>query len=148
MRAVVTRVHSASVTIDGSVHGAIDQGFLILLGVTHADTPAQVDKLVDKITGLRVFTDENDKMNLSLEQVGGSLLVISQFTLYGNCKHGRRPDFLAAAKPPIAVPLYELFIEKCKAKGFAVETGVFGADMDVASVNNGPVTMILDTDTL
>ena len=148
MRAVVTRVDRASVTIDGTVHGKIDKGFLVLLGVSHTDTEAQVQKLVDKITGLRVFTDENDKMNLGLADVGGSLLVISQFTLYGNCKHGRRPEFMAAARPELAVPLYELFVQKCRDKDFTVETGVFGAHMEVDSMNNGPVTLILDTDTL
>ena len=148
MRAVVTRVDRASVTIEGSVHGEIGKGFLVLLGVTHEDTQAQVQKLVDKITGLRVFEDENGKMNLGLGDVGGSLLVISQFTLYGNCKHGRRPEFLAAAKPDIAVPLYERFVALCREKGFQVETGIFGAHMEVDSLNNGPVTLILDTDTL
>ena len=114
MRAVLTRVKSASVTVDGSVIGQIGQGFLILLGVTHEDTEAQAVKLADKLMGLRIFEDENGKMNRSLEDVGGQVLVVSQFTLYGNCKKGRRPEFLAAARPEIAIPLYEKFIALCK----------------------------------
>ena len=148
MRAVLTRVKSASVTVDGSVIGQIGQGFLILLGVTHEDTEAQAVKLADKLMGLRIFEDENGKMNRSLEDVGGQVLVVSQFTLYGNCKKGRRPEFLAAARPEIAIPLYEKFIALCRDKGFAVETGEFGADMLVESVNDGPVTLIVDTDQL
>lgn len=148
MRAVLTRVKSASVTVDGSVIGQIGQGFLILLGVTHEDTEAQVVKLADKLMGLRIFEDENGKMNRSLEDVGGQVLVVSQFTLYGNCKKGRRPEFLAAARPEIAIPLYEKFIALCRDKGFSVETGEFGAEMLVESVNDGPVTLIVDTDQL
>lgn len=148
MRAVLTRVKSASVTVDGSVIGQIGQGFLILLGVTHEDTEAQVVKLADKLMGLRIFEDENGKMNRSLEDVGGQVLVVSQFTLYGNCKKGRRPEFLAAARPEIAIPLYEKFIALCRDKGFSVETGEFGAEMLVESVNDGPVTLIIDTDQL
>ena len=148
MRAVLTRVKSASVTVDGSVIGQIGQGFLILLGVTHEDTEAQAVKLADKLMGLRIFEDENGKMNRSLEDVGGQVLVVSQFTLYGNCKKGRRPEFLAAARPEIAIPLYEKFIALCRNKGFSVETGEFGAEMLVESVNDGPVTLIVDTDQL
>ncbi len=148
MRAVLTRVKSASVTVDGSVIGQIGQGFLILLGVTHEDTEAQAVKLADKLMGLRIFEDENGKMNRSLEDVGGEVLVVSQFTLYGNCKKGRRPEFLAAARPEIAIPLYEKFIALCRDKGFSVETGEFGAEMLVESVNDGPVTLIVDTDQL
>ena len=148
MRAVLTRVKSASVTVDGSVIGQIGQGFLILLGVTHEDTEAQAVKLADKLMGLRIFEDENGKMNRSLEDVGGQVLVVSQFTLYGNCKKGRRPEFLAAARPEIAIPLYEKFIALCRDKGFSVETGEFGAEMQVESVNDGPVTLIVDTDQL
>lgn len=148
MRAVLTRVKSASVTVDGSVIGQIGQGFLILLGVTHEDTEAQAAKLADKLMGLRIFEDENGKMNRSLEDVGGQVLVVSQFTLYGNCKKGRRPEFLAAARPEIAIPLYEKFIALCRDKGFSVETGEFGAEMLVESVNDGPVTLIVDTDQL
>ena len=148
MRAVITRVTEASVTIEGAVCGAIEQGFLVLLGMTHADTEAQVTKLADKICGLRVFSDENGQMNRGLSDVGGKILVISQFTLYGNCKKGRRPDFLAAARPETAIPLYEQFIAACQERGFQVESGQFGASMQVRSVNDGPVTLILDTDTL
>ena len=145
MRAVVTRVSSASVTIDGMVEGAIEKGYLILLGVGPEDTEAVCDKLAEKICNLRVFEDENGKMNLSLEQVGGSLLVVSQFTLYADTS-SRRPGFSKAAKPDLAVPLYERFKEQCRARGFRVEQGRFGADMKVASVNDGPVTILYDTD--
>lgn len=148
MRAVVTRVKHASVEIDGAVKGKIEQGFLVLLGVTHEDTEAQAEKLAEKICGLRIFEDEAGKMNLGLDAVDGQLLVISQFTLYGSCKRGRRPDFLAAARPEVAIPLYEKFIQLCKDKGLHVECGEFGADMKVDSRNDGPLTLILDTDTL
>ena len=127
MRAVLTRVKHASVTIDGQVKGRIGEGFLILLGVTHDDTEAQAVKLADKLTSLRIFEDEDGKMNRGLEVVNGEILVVSQFTLYGNCKKGRRPDFLAAARPEIAIPLYEKFVAVCRDKGFHVETGEFGA---------------------
>ena len=145
MRAVVTRVRSASVTIDGATVGAIDQGFLVLLGVGPEDTEDTAKKLADKICNLRVFSDENDKMNLDLAQVGGKLLVVSQFTLYADTK-SRRPGFTGAAKPDLAIPLYELFMEQCRSHGFEVEHGEFGADMQVASVNDGPVTILFDTD--
>ncbi|MBQ0037545.1 MAG: D-tyrosyl-tRNA(Tyr) deacylase [Clostridiales bacterium] len=148
MRAVLTRVQHASVTIDGQVKGRIGQGFLILLGVTHDDTEAQAIKLADKLTSLRIFEDENGKMNKGLETVNGEILIVSQFTLYGNCKKGRRPDFLAAARPEVAIPLYEKFIELCREKGFRVETGEFGADMKVESLNDGPLTLVVDTDDL
>lgn len=148
MRAVVTRVKHASVEIDGAVKGKIEQGFLVLLGVTHEDTEAQAEKLAEKICGLRIFEDEAGKTNLGLDAVAGRLLVISQFTLYGSCKRGRRPDFLAAARPEVAIPLYEKFIQLCKDKGLHVECGEFGADMKVDSRNDGPLTLILDTDTL
>ena len=147
MKAVVTRVSSASVTIDGKVEGAIDKGYLVLLGVGPNDTVAVCDKLAEKICNLRVFEDENGKMNLNLEQVGGALLVISQFTLYADTS-SRRPGFSGAAKPDLAIPLYERFMEKCRERGFRVEHGQFGADMQVESVNDGPVTLILDTDQL
>jgi len=143
MKAVVTRVSSASVTIDGNVEGAIEKGYLVLLGVGPDDTEAICDKLAEKICNLRVFEDENGKMNLNLEQVGGSLLVISQFTLYADTS-SRRPGFSGAAKPDKAIPLYERFMEKCREKGFTVEHGQFGADMKVASVNDGPVTILYD----
>ena len=148
MRAVLSRVKHASVTIDGKVHGQIGPGFLILLGITHEDTEAQAVKLADKLTGLRIFEDENGKMNLGLEAVKGELLVVSQFTLYGNCKKGRRPEFLAAARPEVAIPLYEKFVELCRAKGFHTETGEFGAYMQVDSLNDGPLTLVVDTDQL
>ena len=146
MRAVVTRVSSASVTIDGAVRGAIDQGYLVLLGVGPQDNEAVCDKLAEKICNLRVFEDENEKMNLNLEQVGGSLLVVSQFTLYADTS-SRRPGFSGAAKPPVAIPLYERFMAHCRERGFEVQHGEFGADMQVYSQNDGPVTILLDTDT-
>ena len=148
MRAVVTRVNEASVTIDGEVTGKIGKGFLILLGITHEDTEALALKLADKICSLRIFEDENGKMNVGLAEAGGELLVISQFTLYGSCKRGRRPDFLAAARPETAIPLYEMFVARCAENGFRVQTGEFGADMKVDSLNDGPLTLILDTDQL
>ena len=148
MRAGLTCVKSASVTVDGREIANIGKGFLILLGVTHEDTEAQAVKLADKLMGLRVFEDENGKMNRSLEDVGGEVLEVSQFTLYGNCRKGRRPEFLAAARPEVAVPLYEKFVALCRDKGFRVQTGEFGAYMDVASVNDGPMTLIVDTDLL
>ncbi len=148
MRAVLTRVKSASVTIDGRVTGQIGQGFLILLGVTHEDTEAQAVKLADKLTGLRIFEDEDGKMNRGLETVDGQILVVSQFTLYGNCKKGRRPEFLAAARPEVAIPLYEKFVQLIRDKGIHVETGEFGAEMLVESINDGPLTLVVDTDNL
>ena len=145
MRAVVTRVTSASVTIDGKVNGAIGRGFLVLLGTGPNDTPAQAARLADKVVGLRVFEDENEKMNLNLSAVKGELLVVSQFTLYADTK-SRRPGFTGAAKPDLAIPLYEEFLRQCAALGFPPQHGEFGADMAVASVNDGPVTILLDTD--
>ena len=145
MKAVVTRVNSASVSIDGEIHGKIGRGFLILLGVAPEDTPEKCRKLAEKILGLRVFRDENDKMNLNLEQVGGSILVISQFTLYADTS-SRRPGFTGAAKPDLAIPLYEAFMARCRERGFTVEHGEFGADMLVTSENEGPVTIIFDTE--
>ena len=145
MRAVVTRVTSASVTIDGKVNGAIGRGFLVLLGLGPNDTPAQAARLADKVVGLRVFEDENEKMNLNLSAVKGELLVVSQFTLYADTK-SRRPGFTGAAKPDLAIPLYEEFLRQCAALGFPPQHGEFGADMAVASVNDGPVTILLDTD--
>lgn len=145
MKAIVTRVSSASVDIDGVTCGAIDQGFLVLLGVAPNDNLEVCHKLADKICHLRVFQDENDKMNLSLSQVGGKLLIISQFTLFADTK-SRRPGFTGAGKPDIAVPLYESFVARCREQGFQVETGRFGADMQVHSVNDGPVTICFDTE--
>ena len=144
MRAVVTRVRSASVTVEGNVTGKIDRGFLVLLGVAPTDTERDAERLADKVCGLRVFTDENDKMNLNLAAVGGSILAVSQFTLYADTR-SRRPGFTGAAKPDLAVPLYERFMDECRRRGFAVEHGVFGAHMLVESVNDGPVTILLDT---
>ena len=145
MRAVVTRVTSASVTIGGETAGSIERGFLVLLGVGPEDNGAVCDKLAEKVCNLRVFEDENGKMNLNLEQVGGSLLVVSQFTLYADTS-SRRPGFSHAARPDLAIPLYERFMDQCRQRGFAVEHGQFGADMQVASVNDGPVTILFDTD--
>ena len=145
MRAVVTRVSSASVAIGGKVEGAIERGFLVLLGVGPRDSETVCDKLAEKICNLRVFEDENGKMNRNLEQVGGALLVISQFTLYADTS-SRRPGFSHAARPELAIPLYERFLDQCRARGFRVEHGQFGADMQVASVNDGPVTILFDTD--
>ena len=148
MRAVLTRVNSASVTIDGKVNGAIGKGFLILLGIAPGDTPAHCKKLAEKALGLRIFCDEQGKMNLSLSQVGGQVLVVSQFTLYADCRKGKRPSFTGAAGPDLAIPLYEQFLQECRSLGFEPRHGEFGADMKVASENDGPVTIILDTDEL
>lgn len=148
MRAVMTRVKHASVTIDGKETRSIGEGFLILLGITHDDTEAQAVKLADKLTKLRIFEDADGKMNRGLEEVNGELMIISQFTLYGNCKKGRRPDFLAAARPEVAIPLYEKFVAECRSKGFRTETGEFGAYMEVDSLNDGPLTLVVDTDNL
>ena len=145
MRAVVTRVSSASVTIDGAVNGQIEKGFLVLLGVGPGDTEETAVKLAEKICNLRVFEDENGKMNRNLEQVGGSLLVVSQFTLYADTS-SRRPGFSGAAKPDVAIPLYERFMAHCRERGFDVQHGEFGADMKVDSLNDGPVTILFDTE--
>jgi len=144
MRAVVTRVKSASVAIDGKTVGEIGVGFLVLLGVHEEDTEKEALKIADKICGLRIFEDENGKMNVNPADAGAKLLIISQFTLFADCK-SRRPGFSHAARPELAVPLYELVIAECRKRGFRVETGVFAADMQVASVNDGPVTILLDT---
>ena len=147
MKAVVTRVTDASVRINGEITGQIGKGFLVLLGIGPEDTEAQAIRLADKVCGVRVFEDENGKMNLNLETVGGELLIISQFTLYADLK-SRRPGFSGAAKPDLAIPLYEKFMAECAARGFHVEHGEFGADMKVASTNDGPVTLVVDTDHL
>lgn len=147
MKAVVTRVTSASVTIGGEVCGQIGRGFLVLLGVGPNDTEAQAARLADKVTGLRVFEDENEKMNRNLAAVGGGLLVVSQFTLYADTK-SRRPGFTGAAKPDVAIPLYEAFLSECARLGFPPQHGRFGADMQVCSVNDGPVTILFDTDNM
>ena len=145
MRAVVTRVSRASVTIGDQVNGQIGRGFLVLLGVGPNDTEETAVKLAEKICNLRVFEDENGKMNRSLEQVEGSLLVVSQFTLYADTS-SRRPGFTGAAKPDLAIPLYERFMAHCRSRGFEVAHGEFGADMQVESVNDGPVTILFDTE--
>ena len=145
MRVVVQRVKHASVTINGTVNGKINNGFLVLLGIQSTDSKQDVDYLVKKVTNLRIFSDENDKMNLSLKDVNGELLIVSQFTLYANCKEGNRPSFVEAAKPDIAIPLYEYFVSECKKIIPVVETGIFGADMKVDLLNDGPVTINLDT---
>lgn len=148
MRAVLTRVKHASVSVDGKIIGQIGEGFLVLLGVTHEDTEAQAEKLADKLTGLRIFEDENEKMNLSLTDVGGQLLIVSQFTLYANCKKGNRPSFTGAGAPNQAERLYEQFVERARQDVPHVETGRFGAMMQVSLVNDGPFTIWLDTDQL
>ena len=144
MRAVVTRVKSASVEIDGAIKSSIGKGFLVLLGVHEEDTEAEALKIADKICGLRVFEDENGKMNVNPTDAGAELLIVSQFTLYADCR-SRRPGFSKAARPEKAIPLYELVIDKCRERGFTVGTGEFGADMQVRSQNDGPVTILLDT---
>lgn len=145
MRAVVTRVKSASVEIDGKINGRIGRGYLILLGVGPSDTGETAVKLADKICNLRIFEDENGKMNRSLEQVDGSILVVSQFTLYADTS-SRRPGFTGAAKPDVAIPIYERFMAHCRERGFDVQHGEFGADMQVFSQNDGPVTILFDTE--
>ena len=145
MRAVLTRVSSASVSVDGKVIGSVGKGFLVLLGVHINDTEAEADRIADRICGLRVFEDEAGKMNVSPADAGAEILIISQFTLYADTR-SRRPGFTAAARPDTAVPLYERVIAQCRARGFRVETGEFGADMQVASVNDGPVTILFDTE--
>ena len=144
MRAVLTRVASASVTVGGTVVGQIGKGFLVLLGVHVGDTEADADRIADRICGLRVFEDAAGKMNVSPADAGAEFLIISQFTLYADTR-SRRPGFTAAARPDTAIPLYERVIKLCREKGFHVETGEFGAEMQVASVNDGPVTIILET---
>ena len=144
MRAVVTRVKSASVEIEGKIHGSIGKGFLVLLGVHRDDTEAEAKKIADKICGLRIFEDADGRINVNPSDAGAEMLIISQFTLFADCK-SRRPGFSMAARPEKAVPLYELVISECRSRGFKVDTGVFAADMLVASVNDGPLTIILDT---
>ena len=148
MRAVLTRVKHSSVTIDGVVTGQIGQGFLILLGVGPQDTERECRALAEKALSLRIFEDENGKMNLGLEAIGGEVLVVSQFTLYGNCRKGRRPSFTGAAGPELGNALYEHFLAICEELGYPPQHGTFGADMKVESLNDGPVTLILDTDQL
>jgi D-tyrosyl-tRNA(Tyr) deacylase len=144
MRVLLQRVSKASVTIDGRVAGAVGRGFCLLVGFTHGDTDAQVDWMADKISGLRLFSDAEGKMNLGLAEVQGAVLVISQFTLYSDASKGRRPSFIDAARPETAIPLYERFVAALRARGLETATGEFGADMQVEIHNDGPVTLILD----
>lgn len=145
MRLVIQKVCQSSVKIEGEIVGAIDKGYMVLVGITNGDDEDLVEKMVDKLVNLRIFEDENDKLNLSLLDVKGSVLSISQFTLYANCKKGRRPSFIDAAKPDISSPLYDYFNKKIEEKGIKVERGVFGAMMEVSLINDGPVTIILDS---
>ena len=144
MRLVIQRVTRAQVDIDGKTVGKIDKGFMVLIGITHNDTEQTADYLASKLCNLRVFEDENGKMNLSLKEVGGSLLLISQFTLYADCNGGNRPAFIDAARPDVAEPLYEYFCKKCAEKDIVVQKGIFGADMKVSLLNDGPVTIIME----
>lgn len=149
MKAVIQRVSYALVQVNGDTVGKIEKGFLVLLGIHESDTKKQADVLASKICGLRIFTDENDKMNLSLSDVGGGVLVISNFTLYGDCSHGRRPSFFTAARPEAANPLYDYFCDRLRESGISdVQKGIFGADMKVSLLNDGPVTLVIDTDDL
>lgn len=144
MKLVVQRVKNAKVEVEGKTVGSIEKGFLVLLGVTHTDTKEQADYLVKKLCNLRIFEDENEKMNLSLKDVEGELLIVSQFTLYADCTGGNRPSFVNAAKPDIAEPLYEYFCTECEKNGIHVEKGIFGADMKVSLLNDGPVTIVME----
>ena len=144
MKIVVQRVKNAQVEVEGNTVGKINQGFLVLLGVTHGDTKEQADYLVKKLCNLRVFKDENDKMNLGLKDINGELLIVSQFTLYADCSNGNRPSFINAGKPEQAEELYEYFCEKCSENNIHVEKGIFGADMKVSLLNDGPVTIIIE----
>jgi D-aminoacyl-tRNA deacylase len=144
MRVVLQRVSRASVSIDGRTAGAIGRGFCLLVGLTHDDTDATVDWMAEKVAGLRLFPDAEGKMNLGLEEVGGGVLVISQFTLYGDAAKGRRPSFIGAARPDTAIPLYQRFVDALRARGLDVATGEFGADMQVEIHNDGPVTLMLE----
>lgn len=145
MRAVVQRVDKAKVTVDGKIVGEISRGLMVLVGVVEGDTEKDVQYLADKVTGLRIFEDEAEKMNLSVKDIGGEILSVSQFTLYGDCRKGKRPSFDKAAKPETAIVLYEKFNELCRQQNIKVETGVFGAHMLVEIANNGPVTILLDS---
>lgn len=144
MKLVIQRVKNAQVEVENKIVGKINQGFLVLLGVTHEDTKENADYLVKKLCNLRVFEDENQKMNLGLKQVNGELLIVSQFTLYADCTQGNRPSFINAAKPDKANELYEYFCTECKKNGIKVEKGIFGADMKVKLINDGPVTIVLE----
>ena len=148
MRVVLQLTSFCKVEIDGITTADIDKGFLLLLGVKNGDTENDAIKLANKISGLRIFNDENDKMNLSLADVGGKVVVVSNFTLYADCSHGRRPSFIGAARPEVSEPLYEFFCEKLREKGVEVQTGEFGADMKVSLLNDGPVTLVVDSEDL
>ncbi len=148
MRFVIQRVNKASVKVEGNIIGKIEKGFLVLIGITHDDTKEIADKMCKKMMNLRVFSDKNDKMNLSLKDVSGELLMVSQFTLYANCRRGNRPDFIQAAKPEMANELYEYIVSKCMQENLSIQTGRFGADMKVELENDGPVTIILDSEEL
>ena len=148
MKFVIQRVSSASVSVEDKTVGSIESGFMVLIGITHTDNREIADALIKKLLSLRVFTDEQDKMNLSLKDVNGSLLLVSQFTLYADCTHGNRPSFTNAAKPDYANELYEYIVNKCKNEGFNVQTGISGAKMDVTLLNDGPVTIIFDSNEL
>ncbi len=145
MRFVIQRVTEASVAVDGETIGAIGKGFLVLIGVSGDDTRQVADKMIKKLLGMRIFDDENDKINLSLSDVGGQLLLVSQFTLYADCKKGNRPSFTAAGGPDMANDMYEYIVDQCRQAGFLVHTGSFGADMKVSLLNDGPFTIILDS---
>ncbi|WP_071460238.1 D-aminoacyl-tRNA deacylase [Bacillus massilinigeriensis] len=145
MKVIVQRCSEAKVTVEGSVTGQIEKGFMVLVGVTHADSKEDAVYLADKVSNLRVFEDEAGKMNLSLLDIGGAVLSVSQFTLYGNCRKGRRPNFMEAARPDVAEEVYEAFNAALREKGVSVEKGIFGAMMDVSLVNEGPVTLIIDS---
>jgi D-tyrosyl-tRNA(Tyr) deacylase len=145
MRAVIQRVKESSVAIDGQVVGQCAQGLMVLIGVEEGDTDRDLAYIADKVPNLRIFEDENGKMNRSLQDIGGQILAISQFTLLGDARTGRRPSFIAAARPDTAVPMYEALVEKWRSLGIHVETGVFGADMQVSLINDGPVTILLDS---
>lgn len=144
MKLVIQRVKNASVEVDGKIVGQIEKGFLVLIGIKAGDTKKEADYLIKKVCNLRVFTDSNNKMNLALKDVGGKLLIVSQFTLYGNCNDGNRPSFIEAARPEEAIPLYEYFCNECSKKGIEVQKGIFGADMKVQLLNDGPVTLIIE----
>ena len=145
MKLVIQRVSKAKVEVDNKTVGSIGKGFLVLVGITHTDTEKEADDLANKLCKMRIFEDENGKMNLSLKDVGGELLIVSQFTLYADCAKGNRPSFIEAARPEQATPLYEYFCKKCEEQGIKVEKGVFGAHMEVSLLNDGPVTIVLES---
>lgn len=144
MKLVIQRVKNASVEVDEKIVGQIEKGFLVLIGIKTGDTKKEADYLIKKVCNLRIFTDSNNKMNLALKDVGGQLLIVSQFTLYGDCNDGNRPSFIEAARPEEAIPLYEYFCNECSKKGIEVQKGIFGADMKVQLLNDGPVTLIIE----